>query len=142
MNVVCPVAAEPKLTFSRDQYRAQWHPEVRLISLAFEPQAYMRGPVTRALFQFIAPHVADGRPWIMLVDATNVANVDADTRRMAREFFVQHQACMRFGAYGGNLLVRTMFGIFVMTAHLTGQMFLTRDEALGWLGINGDYPPA
>jgi hypothetical protein len=108
--------------------------------MALRPQTTMHGVFSAALLQFIGLYVSDGRPWLMVTDATNMLGADAETRRMGREFFGQHRDRMRYGLHGANVLVRTMFNFFITVCGLQGRAFATRKDALSWLDVAGDYP--
>ena len=123
--------------FAHDDIYAQWHAQPRVIVLGFRPHTRLTGETARPLFQFLECCAAGRDTWFMLGDLANLTDVDADTRRQGREFLRGHAAQMRFGAYGANIIIRTMFGFFVSGAGMRGCICATRDEALSWLGISG-----
>jgi hypothetical protein len=116
-----------------------WDPDVRLAVFRFlqqdtaatgkDAQAFLG-----AVDEWKQPPDA---PWAMLVDCSQLSNVDAAWRSAFSAYFKNERQRASVAWFNANALVRTMVLMFVTAMRLAGpfngRAFATEEEARSWL---------
>lgn len=123
----------------RNGIELTWDPETRLAVFRFSQEnTAARGEDARAFLEAVRewtqpPEVR----WGMLVDCSQLSNVDAGWRSEFSSHFKHERNRAAVAWFNANALVRTMVLMFVTAMRLAGpfrgKAFATEEEARSWL---------
>lgn len=120
-----------------------WDPDARLAVFRFLREgAAARGANAPAFLDAFREWTQPpGVPWAVLVDCSQLSNVDAAWRSAFSSYFKAEREHVSVSWFNANALVRTMVLMFVTAMRLTGpfngKAFGTEEEARSWLRERG-----
>jgi anti-anti-sigma regulatory factor len=117
-----------------------WDPDARCATLEFVDEAGRAGRaeaehLTTDLEAWLGQHRA---PFQLLVDCTEIAQIDAAWRQLWADFFTDHRDHATIAWFNANPEVALIITMFRKGTGVDGEVFATEDEARSYLA---DHTP-
>jgi hypothetical protein len=129
------MAGATQLIVSEGPAELTWDPTVRLARLRFTAAGQGGGPeaarLTRQLGQWVDE--GDGGPFRLLVDCSEIVDVDAAWRSTWGSFFKQQRDRSTIGWFNASSRIRLVIIMFKKGTGVVGEAFETEAEARAYL---------